>query len=243
MILASAALASAPAMFPKVTKVDGKPQAVASGNPSRFRHVPGRRGRRWLKELVVGMDCSSMNCKDEEAMLTARRAVPSRRHRTWPVVLAISALVAGFGRLALLEAQQPASPLAGRPIGPVAPVAAKTQAGAKPPRIREGTALVEQAGVFQKAGDRITFFASEGQRRFVVLENLQLERVSRAIGDNPTPPQWTVSGMVTEFCGANYLLVNRAVLRSTAPSGSSGTTPRTASLPSSPSVPGELRRP
>jgi hypothetical protein len=187
-----------------------------------------------------------MNCKSEKTISTTRRAVSWHRRRTWSVALMLCALVAGLERLTPLEAQQSATQPAKRSAGSVAPVAAKAQAGAKLPRIREGTSLVEQAGVFQKAGDRITFFTSDGQSRFVVLENLQLERVSRAIGDNLPPPQWTVSGSVTEYCGANYLLVERAALRSTVLSGPAGTTPRTASLPSSPSSPsarGEIRRP
>ena len=176
-------------------------------------------------------------------MLVARRAVEHRWYGIWLAVLTAGSLTGGLGGPNPLQAQQAALPPHDRPANVAAAALAASKARPKQPRIREGTALVEQAGVFQKAGDRITFFASDGQRRFVVLENLQLERVSRAIGDNLTPPQWTVSGMVTEFCGANYLLVDRAVLRSTAPSGSSGTTPRTASLPSSSSVPGEPRRP
>jgi hypothetical protein len=40
--------------------------------------------------------------------------------------------------------------------------------------------------------------------------------------------------MVTEFCGANYLFVDRAVLRATAPSGEWGRQPSTASRAASP---------
>ena len=179
-------------------------------------------------------------------MLIARRSVEPRWRRTWPAVLAMCCLTAGLGRLNPLEAQQAATPPAARQARPAAP-AAPGKAAAKQPRIREGTALVEQPGVFQKAGDRMTFFTSDGQRRFVVLENLQLERISRAVGDNLTPPQWTVSGLVTEFCGANYLFVDRAVLRPTGPSGRQGphpwAVPHTVSLPPSSPKPGDVARP
>jgi hypothetical protein len=179
-------------------------------------------------------------------MLIARRAVERRWRRTWPAVLALCSLTAGLGRLNPLEAQQAATPPPSRQSG-AADCAAPGKAAAKQPRIREGTALVEQPGVFQKAGDRMTFFTSDGQRRFVVLENLQLERISRAVGDNLTPPQWTVSGLVTEFCGANYLFVDRAVLRATGPSGQQEprpwAVPHTVSLPPSSAKMGDVARP
>ena len=148
---------------------------------------------------------------------------------------------------------EPAPSSAGRPPAPDRPAdiaaapATASKAGPKQPRIREGTALVQQAGVFQTAGDRVTFLTSDGQRRFVVLENLQLERISRAVGDSLTPPQWTVSGMVTEFCGANYLFVDRAVLRATVPPGQQGrrpwADPQATSLPHSPPAPASASLP
>jgi hypothetical protein len=174
-------------------------------------------------------------------MLVARRALEHRWCWTWLTALTLGALTAGLGRLNLLQAQQAATQASDRPADIAPPAAAASKVGPKQPRIREGTALVEQAGVFQTAGDRVTFLTSDGQRRFVVLENLQLERISRAVGDSLTPPQWTVSGMVTEFCGANYLFVDRAVLRATVPSGEQGrrpwADPRAASLPHSPPAP------
>ena len=78
------------------------------------------------------------------------------------------------------------------------------------PRFREGTSLIDCVGVFKPTGDRLTFFAREGRRRFVVLENLSLERIYRVMADNRTQLQWTVNGTVTEFRGVNYLLVQRA---------------------------------
>lgn len=80
-------------------------------------------------------------------------------------------------------------------------------------RLREGTELLDQPGTFRLTGDRITFFTDLGRGRFVVLENLALQRVGRAIEDNPDPLQWLVTGAITEFRGENFLLVHRAVLR------------------------------
>ena len=185
----------------------------------------------------------------------SREISPCRLHVELPniagpsglAVLTLCCLAASLGRLTPLQAQQAAMSPPDRPANLVSAAPTAGKAGVRQPRIREGTTLVEQAGVFQKAGDRVTFFTSDGQRRFVVLENLQLERISRAVGDNLTPPQWTVSGMVTEFGGANYLFVDRAVLRATAPSGERGgrswTDVRASSPPHNPPEPHDRNRP
>ena len=90
-------------------------------------------------------------------------------------------------------------------------------------RIREGTEIVDRMGHFQitgerVTGERVTFVAADGDGRFVALENLSLQRVVRAITDSPEPLKWSVSGTATEFNGANYLLIQRAVLKSQVPS-------------------------
>ena len=80
-------------------------------------------------------------------------------------------------------------------------------------RLREGTELIDQQGAFRMTGDRVTFFTDSGSGRFIVLENLALQRVARTIEDSPVPLDWTVSGVITEFHGDNFLLVRRVVLR------------------------------
>jgi len=79
-------------------------------------------------------------------------------------------------------------------------------------RIREGT-TVDVQGTFKLTGDRIMFYSSPDNRRFGTLENLNLERVARVVSETPETLEWTVSGTVSEFQGANYLLVSRAVLK------------------------------
>ncbi len=78
-------------------------------------------------------------------------------------------------------------------------------------RVREGTELVEALGNFEVTGDRATFFDRTTNRRFRVLENLALERVIRVVDDRPGRLAWRVTGVVTEFQGANFLLVTHAV--------------------------------
>ncbi len=104
---------------------------------------------------------------------------------------------------------------------PALPVAAaRTRAQDEPAtRLREGTRLNDVSGQFDFAGDRIAFFPSDSKDSYRVLENLALERVSRILGESRQKPEWSVSGVVTEFRGVNYLLVTRAVIK-TAPATS-----------------------
>ncbi len=85
-------------------------------------------------------------------------------------------------------------------------------------RIREGTPVVDRRGMFKITGDRVTFISSDGRVRLVALENLALERIVRVITDSPEKQEWIVTGAVTEYQGVNYVLVERAVLRSQAES-------------------------
>lgn len=80
-------------------------------------------------------------------------------------------------------------------------------------RLREGTPL-EAQGSFKLTGDRIMFYTSVENRRFGTLENLNLERISRAVSETSETLEWNVSGTVTEFQGTNFLLISRAVLKS-----------------------------
>jgi len=82
-------------------------------------------------------------------------------------------------------------------------------------RLREGAMLIDQLGTFKMAGDQITFRMEGEQGELGVLENLTLERVWKMLID-VRDRQWTVSGMVTEYRGRNYLLLHRAVLRARA---------------------------
>jgi hypothetical protein len=78
-------------------------------------------------------------------------------------------------------------------------------------RMREGVELTDRVGQFKLRGDRATFISTDGGLSLVGLENLNLERVVRAISDNPNQ-DWRVSGIVTEFRGGNYLLITRAIM-------------------------------
>jgi hypothetical protein len=103
----------------------------------------------------------------------------------------------------------PPAPLQ-QPFRPANPIAAPATANA----MREGTELVDQPGAFMLAGDRLVFVSVASKRRLIGLENLNLERISRTIADNPESVNWMISGTVTEYRGANYVFVRRAILKS-----------------------------
>ncbi len=85
-------------------------------------------------------------------------------------------------------------------------------------RIREGTTVHDQTGFFRQDGDGATFVTDEGVE-FGGLPNLNLERVVRTlkIADDSKSIRWSVSGSVTEFLGRNFLLISRAIYKSTPP--------------------------
>ena len=121
------------------------------------------------------------------------------------------------------------SPAANPDLPPISGEKTGEKAGANPPtpggsgnpdRLREGTKLVNELGVFQrKGGDRYTFRANAGKREFDCLENLNLERIATAVADTPDM-EWVVSGTVTEYRGRNCLLISQAMLK--AKSGRAG---------------------
>jgi hypothetical protein len=91
----------------------------------------------------------------------------------------------------------------------------KPEAADRADRVREGTKWQNERGVFTLVGDRVTF-TRHGQN-YTVLENLNLERVVKTIEENRTVTdadtlEWNVDATVTEFRGANFVLVTRSVL-------------------------------
>ena len=79
--------------------------------------------------------------------------------------------------------------------------------------LREGTKIDNLSGEFHFTGDRTTFVTDDGERSFVGLENLNLERVVRILSDKPEQLQWNVSGTITEYQGHNFLTISRAVFK------------------------------
>ncbi|NMC19883.1 MAG: hypothetical protein GYA33_05620 [Thermogutta sp.] len=149
----------------------------------------------------------------------ARRAVPRRGLR----VVAASACVApavilwAIGGARLLWAEDAGNPPA--PATAAAPPSAASGADSRsaapvprPMRLREGTALRGLVGSIRPVGDRWTLFLSQRDERYILLENLALERILRTNASFTEVPDWTVEGTVTEFRGQNYLLIEKALI-------------------------------
>ena len=140
------------------------------------------------------------------------RRLPMLRASSWPTLRALLCLAAYLAAMALVWAQAPDHPQWKGDKSPAGTPSQETPSPKADQRIREGTRLVDQHGVFRMTGQRVTFFGSDGHGRFVGLENLNLERIARAITDSLGRQEWVVSGTVTEYQGVNFLLVQRAVL-------------------------------
>ena len=133
----------------------------------------------------------------------------------WPKSIALALI--GLLTLLLLAGQLAA-------VAPKKPTnGGKTQNGAKSDRFekgkqreREGSEMRVVRGIFKRTGDRFAFCPTrEGKqvgRAYPILENLALERINRIYSEGGQGRFWTISGTLTEYGGANYLLISRATL-------------------------------
>jgi hypothetical protein len=132
------------------------------------------------------------------------------------IVLLCAAAMLATARIGL-NAQESAPGETGNRFRPATGSREDTEENAKR-RLREGTILADRGGRFRQDGDGAVFI-SDDQYELVVLENLNLERVVRTLkaSDVSESISWSVSGVVTEFNGRNFLLINRAVYKSASP--------------------------
>jgi hypothetical protein len=79
--------------------------------------------------------------------------------------------------------------------------------------LREGSDIVDEVGRFHDTGDRVLFQPHNRQGAFQMLENLALERMAIAMEEAGSERLWSVSGTVTEYRGANFLLLTKAILK------------------------------
>ena len=85
-------------------------------------------------------------------------------------------------------------------------------AGVEKKRIRENTPFQDKRGYFRATGQRTTFYTLDGNERYVCLENLNLDRILKAMRDDPSRSAWKIDGKFTEFNEENYILIERAVV-------------------------------
>ena len=125
-----------------------------------------------------------------------------------PIVMLLLFLIAS----PLLVAQPPGR-AAGRGDGGLA--SGSQNVGKEEPKrlLREGTRLTNVLGKFRMTGDRYAFFPDDPKsQKLTVLENLLLDRITGA-ADFHSRRVWEVSGHVTQYRGANYLLLTWAVAK------------------------------
>ena len=158
---------------------------------------------------------------------------PSRQNSLALVVWGVlaAALALGGSRLAAVQSAAAAdqqlavaTPGEGLPQADDRPGGEADEEGAsKSLRLREGTRLANRTGRFRMSGETLTF-VDENERELTGLPNLNLERISRLLKalDEPESVSWSVSGTVTEFSGRNYVLISRAVYKSSASQASAG---------------------
>ncbi|MFO0948452.1 MAG: hypothetical protein U1D30_21445 [Planctomycetota bacterium] len=74
---------------------------------------------------------------------------------------------------------------------------------------REGTKVDQLPGTVRRQGNRFEFQPADGSGALVLLENQLLQRIDYVQDRQPNAAavRWKVSGVVTEYLGENYLLL------------------------------------
>ena len=126
-------------------------------------------------------------------------------------LLLVGCIVLFLSALTVLAQREPV-PM--RPDAGEKPVVAieKNEKGVAKKRIREGMTFQGIRGFFRQTGSRTTLYTVDENDRFVCLENLNLERILKAIEEKPERSVWKIDGTYTEFRGENFVLITRAVI-------------------------------
>jgi hypothetical protein len=81
-------------------------------------------------------------------------------------------------------------------------------------KLREGSKIIDRSGRFTLRLERYQFDSLEVDGgSFTLLENQLLERVSSATSNQDENAIWAVTGVITEYNGNRFLLLERAVLK------------------------------
>jgi hypothetical protein len=150
------------------------------------------------------------------ATLSSRPLASRQNLRAFLAVACLAGLVFGVARVQSADVPTPGAKRAAQPTL----------------RLREGAVLVDVPGYFKTLGERTVFYPLEHNVGYTGLENLSLERVASMLNENLDQMVWSVSGTITEFRGANFILVSKAVLKNRAdPLDVASPRPRTPSRP------------
>jgi len=135
----------------------------------------------------------------------------SRRAHVLSVTVFATILLLGYFAV---QGQRPEPPMPpGQTMNPIVPQPARQTPRMQ--RIREGTAFKDMHVFFRQIDDRTALYTVEDNRRFMCLENLELERILTTIQEKPERQFWRIEGVFTEFRGENSVLIRRAVVART----------------------------
>ena len=95
-------------------------------------------------------------------------------------------------------------------INPIA--APETRQAPRTQRAREGTSFRHKHVFFRQIGDRTAMYTVEGNRHFICLENLHLERILATMQERTDRQFWRIDGEFTEFRGENFVIIQRAIV-------------------------------
>lgn len=77
--------------------------------------------------------------------------------------------------------------------------------------MREGHKIYDAVGHFSVQGDTISFIGAENGLLLGTLPNLNLERIRADSDANDDDPKWVISGVITEYKNANFILITRVI--------------------------------
>jgi hypothetical protein len=108
----------------------------------------------------------------------------------------------------------PSAP-ASQPSGVLEPVKDTTQPAVPEAQYREGTFLIEQPGrlTHNKKGEPVFVFDKDGKtQQLTLMANSNLAKMEDVVTGAASRTVFKITGMMTEYRGKNYLLVDRVVM-------------------------------
>ncbi|WP_428939348.1 hypothetical protein [Fontivita pretiosa] len=165
--------------------------------------------------LVLGMSCW-LSGQTTQPAAPATPAAPTTRPAAVPADQLLSQMLSLPGA----GAAKPLQPISDPPAVDATSGAAAVAPGAPQLTVlREGTFLVDRIGRLTRGGDGHSWeftFESDGRAMqdppVIVLPNLKLMQMEQALKGTNRDLRFRITGMVTEYNGRNYILIEKAVV-------------------------------
>jgi hypothetical protein len=165
--------------------------------------------------LVLGMTCWLLGQTMQPAA-PATATAPTTRPAPVPADQLLSQMLLQPG----VSAAKPLQPISGPPAMDATSGAAAVAPNAPQLTVlREGTFLVDRIGRLTRGSDGHSWefnFESDGRAMqdppVIVLPNLKLMQMEQALKGTNRDLRFRITGMVTEYNGRNYILIEKAVV-------------------------------